>query len=296
MAGEVEAKHPRTGRRWVHQMVESNAGAADNRVDNRVDNRAGSVTGDDGSKANQAQRRHLVSAIVVDRSPLFRAGLVHILNDTRFRVVATASCLVDLSPRVLSGDRCLLLLGVDGDADTQLPELPSLREQNGGLRVIVLADSIAVPDPFAAISAGGDSYLLKNDVTPEILLKALEVVLLGAVVLPRQLIDRKLSAKPSSETAGLLDNASRPADLIQPNAPIAAVATGATSPRSNGLSNREHAILLRLMQGASNKHIARELDIAEATVKIHVKNLLRKIQVRNRTQAAMWGINHLERE
>jgi DNA-binding CsgD family transcriptional regulator len=59
--------------------------------------------------------------------------------------------------------------------------------------------------------------------------------------------------------------------------------------RFERLSNREKMILTQLMQGASNKHIARELNIAEATVKVHVKNLLGKIRVDNRTQAAMWG-------
>jgi two-component system nitrate/nitrite response regulator NarL len=59
------------------------------------------------------------------------------------------------------------------------------------------------------------------------------------------------------------------------------------------LSDREHVILMHLTEGASNKHIARELNIAEATVKVHVKSLLRKIRVNNRTQAAMWAINHV---
>jgi two-component system nitrate/nitrite response regulator NarL len=50
---------------------------------------------------------------------------------------------------------------------------------------------------------------------------------------------------------------------------------------------------MHLTKGASNKHIARELNIAEATVKVHVKSLLRKIRVSNRTQAAMWAIKHV---
>ena len=48
-----------------------------------------------------------------------------------------------------------------------------------------------------------------------------------------------------------------------------------------------------LMQGAPNKIIARQLDVAEATVKVHVKAILRKIQVANRTQAAMWAVEHM---
>src|SRR5439155_27058982 len=58
------------------------------------------------------------------------------------------------------------------------------------------------------------------------------------------------------------------------------------------LSPREKAILRCLIEGDSNKCIARKIDIAEATVKVHVKAILRKIRVHNRTQAAIWWVNH----
>jgi DNA-binding CsgD family transcriptional regulator len=62
---------------------------------------------------------------------------------------------------------------------------------------------------------------------------------------------------------------------------------------SRTLSGREMGILRCLMQGESNKIIARQFDITEATVKAHIKAILRKICVRNRTQAAVWAHNHL---
>jgi DNA-binding CsgD family transcriptional regulator len=58
------------------------------------------------------------------------------------------------------------------------------------------------------------------------------------------------------------------------------------------LSPREKSIMQCLIEGASNKTIARKIDIAEATVKVHVKAILRKIRVHNRTQAAIWGMNN----
>ena len=60
-----------------------------------------------------------------------------------------------------------------------------------------------------------------------------------------------------------------------------------------GLSRRETSILRLLMQGTSNKVIARQLVITEATVKVHIKAILRKLRLHNRTQAAMWASNHL---
>jgi two-component system nitrate/nitrite response regulator NarL len=61
---------------------------------------------------------------------------------------------------------------------------------------------------------------------------------------------------------------------------------------SVSLSSREAEILERLGAGAPNKVISRELSIAEATIKVHVKALMRKINVNNRTQAAVWGQMH----
>lgn len=58
------------------------------------------------------------------------------------------------------------------------------------------------------------------------------------------------------------------------------------------LSPREQSILQCLIEGNSNKGIARKINIAEATVKVHVKAILRKIRVQNRTQAAIWGMNN----
>jgi two-component system nitrate/nitrite response regulator NarL len=58
------------------------------------------------------------------------------------------------------------------------------------------------------------------------------------------------------------------------------------------LSAREKCILRCILEGGSNKAIARQIGIAEATVKVHVKAILRKIRVRNRTQAAIWALNN----
>jgi two-component system nitrate/nitrite response regulator NarL len=127
--------------------------------------------------------------------------------------------------------------------------------------------------------------LIKEEVTGEALLQSLELVWLGAVVIPQSLIrtishvqDTGPVCPPSIETAF---------GCAQPQS------TAAQSPDPARLSGREKTILKELTRGASNKHIARELNIAEATVKIHVRSLLHKIGVDNRTQAAIWAVDHL---
>jgi two-component system nitrate/nitrite response regulator NarL len=71
--------------------------------------------------------------------------------------------------------------------------------------------------------------------------------------------------------------------------PILVATEDATAPL---LSPQEKVILRCLIEGDSNKYIARKIDVTEATVKVHVKAILRKIRVQNRTQAAVWGINN----
>jgi two-component system nitrate/nitrite response regulator NarL len=71
-----------------------------------------------------------------------------------------------------------------------------------------------------------------------------------------------------------------------------AIAMTAERSITQQLSPREKSIMQCLIAGDSNKCIARKIDIAEATVKVHVKAILRKIRVQNRTQAAIWGMNH----
>jgi two-component system nitrate/nitrite response regulator NarL len=66
-----------------------------------------------------------------------------------------------------------------------------------------------------------------------------------------------------------------------------------TAAKHHNLSGREVEILKQLMEGESNKVIAKKLGIAEATIKIHVKTILRKVRVQNRTQAALWATAHL---
>jgi two-component system nitrate/nitrite response regulator NarL len=135
--------------------------------------------------------------------------------------------------------------------------------------------------------------MLKNAIVPDTFLQCLELVMSGQTVYPNEFI-RILGAE------WLLPET--PAPTVTP--PILdtswevqrVISQIGDAPAACRLSERETAILLRLMHGAANKVIARELDIAEATVKVHVKSVLRKIRVKNRTQAATWAWAHCSRQ
>src|SRR5215204_6366071 len=124
----------------------------------------------------------------------------------------------------------------------------------------------------------------KNEIGPHLFLKSIELTLLGAVVIPQGLVLTPMFSEHDAEFGTNIRLPGSDHDTLLP------VQTARAGP---GLSAREQLVLRRLMEGASNKVIARDIGIAEATVKVHVKSLLRKIRVSNRTQAALWGINHL---
>jgi two-component system nitrate/nitrite response regulator NarL len=221
--------------------------------------------------------------VIIDKSALFRAGLALILTGSQFRVTANCSSLYDLSERVFDELR-LALISLDGEVAADLSRVASLAER--GVRVILLSDRFRGAEMLAAIESGAVGYLLKNEISPDTLVKSLELAWLGAVVIPQGFT--KLPKDPVHLQRNAVLAVQDPGSVSQ-GGKAQPACDAAQTDEVERLSNREKMILTQLMQGASNKYIARELNIAEATVKVHVKSVLRKIRVSNRTQAAMWA-------
>src|SRR6187551_3829321 len=196
--------------------------------------------------------------ILIEPNRLFREGLKHLLSGTRFEVGAEFNT-VDLAAAETAETVDLVISSqpVTGDAD-----LRALREAFPTARIVVLADDLSVDVLRAAMGGGADGFLIKT-VSPEALIQSLQLILLGEKVFPTTL------------------------------APMLLDMTAAGPQHSvRGLSPREREILQLLVTGASNKLIGNRLGITEATVKVHLKTLLRKIDVNNRTQAAIWAMNN----
>jgi two-component system nitrate/nitrite response regulator NarL len=145
----------------------------------------------------------------------------------------------------------------------------------------------------AALEAGAVAYLLKSN-SLDALVKALEMVMLGATVLPAATpapapLAPSMSSEPSFAPA-------MREEALQPRQNGGPIPGDGSDELSHRLSGREVATLRCLLAGYSNKLIAREFAITEATVKVHVKAILRKIRVANRTQAAIWAIRHLSKD
>ena len=220
--------------------------------------------------------------VLVGPSELLREGLSRILDTAKFRILFSAACVHDLLQKPLPQHRpILLIMDVGGtDADAEFAQIADFKAICSNSHVVVLDDHCRSSDIVSAFRAGADAYLSK--VAPsDTLIKALELVMLGQTVLPVEPSafihdirhDLKYDAMTDDLTSAVakMENVDRDLSI---------------------LSDRERCILRCLIQGESNKTIAREIRIAEATVKVHVKAILRKIRVRNRTQAAVWAMNH----
>ncbi|QCB47848.1 response regulator transcription factor [Hydrogenophaga sp. PAMC20947] len=223
---------------------------------------------------------HRIQLLLVDDHNLFRRGLRALLEqDDRFEVSAEAGDVGEALRRLAEVQPDLILL------DNHLPgvhgvnAIPALKEAAPNARVLMLTVSEDAKDLAEALRAGADGYLLKT-VESDHLCDAIVKVLDGESIISPEMMTKLVSAfraKPGSSTVD--------------QAP--ALVSGAGHTRASeallSLSPREREILLLIARGDANKVIARELNIAETTVKIHVQHILRKLGLSSRVQAAVYA-------
>jgi two-component system, NarL family, nitrate/nitrite response regulator NarL len=226
-------------------------------------------------------RRQPFSIVLVGPHALLREGLSHILCNAHFRVLASTASLSDLAPNAFErDDRVLLVIESNDDLDITLPQIELFKEQHPDGRVAVLGSRNRPADMIAAFQAGANVYF-DGEERCDAFIKALELVMLGETILPPELLFY-VRYPEGEETSTKIDR-----HLPEPT-PMPQLAE-LEWPQ---LSFRENFILRCIVEGASNKVIAGKIDITEATVKVHVKAILRKVRVRNRTQAAIWAMKH----
>jgi two-component system nitrate/nitrite response regulator NarL len=202
--------------------------------------------------------------LIIDDHPLFRKGVSQLIAMApHLQLVGEASSgeLGVAKARELDPDLILLDLHMKGM--NGIDTLKAIRDAGLDCRVVILTVSDNADDLVAAIRSGADGYLLK-DMEPEDLLAAIDQTLNGSTVIGEKLNGLLARAIREEAAAGQRDSAT--------------------------LTKREQEIVQGLVNGRSNKLIARSLDITEATVKVHVKNLLKKLGFRSRLEAAVWAV------
>ncbi|MEO8848982.1 MAG: response regulator [Casimicrobiaceae bacterium] len=209
--------------------------------------------------------------LLIDDHALVRKGIEELLRSRGVQVVASASSGEEGIRKAGELTADIILLDIKMPRMTGIETLTKIRAAGISTPVVMLTMSREDADLSAALRGGAQGFLLK-DIEPEELVPALEAVLAGANVVAREMVGtlaRHVGGEESQERAAL-----RPAALF------------------SELTPRELEILEHVADGSSNKMIARHLDIAEGTVKLHVKAILRKLNMRSRVEAAVAAVEH----
>ncbi len=205
------------------------------------------------------------SILLIDDHPLLRRGVSQLLAlEDDLKVIGEASNAADGVRLATELEPDLILLDLNMPEVNGLETLHKLRDAGVTARILIFTVSDHEGDVIATLRAGADGYLLK-DMEPEDLLQHLRQAALGRM---------SISDRLTSLLAEALRN-QRPQNQ---------------SPSLLSLTPREIDVLKLIAEGLSNKMIARRLDISDGTVKVHVKHLLKKLDLRSRVELAVWAV------
>ena len=205
-----------------------------------------------------------IRIVVVDDHTLFRRGVTALLSRVPgFDVAGEAADGFEGIKAVAAHKPDVVLLDLHMPGISGIDAMKAILHDAPGTHVVMLTVSEDAEDLITALRTGALGYLLKN-IDGEFLVESIRRAADGQSVM-------------SPEMTGKL---------------MREVRAGATAPAGPALSPREREILQHLARGASNKEIARDLELAESTVKIHVQHILRKLDLSSRVQAAVWAVEH----
>jgi DNA-binding NarL/FixJ family response regulator len=199
-------------------------------------------------------------AVTADQRPLCRAGLANLLKHSLgiSEVIQASDFTHSLAALGRSSNLSLITVGPDLPGMRGVAGLRQLRTDYPALRVVVVAESRDRELVLEALCAGVHGYILK-DTHPDEMVRAFEMVLAGRIYVP---------------------------SLISDIHPRRSVAVDAAPVGEASLTERQTEVLQLIAAGRSNKEIARTLEIAEGTVKVHITAAFRALGVHNRVSAA----------
>ncbi len=210
-----------------------------------------------------------VRVLLVDDHALFRSGIRALLEQyPEFEVVGETADGMEGVKRAkqLQPDVVLLDLHMPGVSGNRALRL--ILQDSADVHVLMLTVSEDADDLLDTLRAGATGYLLKN-IEAESLVNAIHMASRGEPVVTPLMMSKLLSIRSERASTSVGNDAAL-----------------------EKLTPRERDILACVAKGLSNKLIARDLDVAESTVKIHVQSILKKLQLNSRVQAAVFAVEH----
>jgi DNA-binding NarL/FixJ family response regulator len=194
--------------------------------------------------------------LIVDDHALFREGLAYVLDELEQNMSIFNAIDYDTAMQALldNPDLDLVLLDLELPGKDGFSVLKVFRQTHPTIPVIILSASNRMSDVQRVLDAGAVGFIPKNT-TSKLMFSAVRIILAGGIYFPQSMM-KKRQALMNNETEVLL-------------------------------TPRQKEVLDQLVLGSSNKNIAGVLGITEATAKMHITSILKKLGVKNRTQAAM---------
>ncbi|WGD55007.1 response regulator transcription factor [Bradyrhizobium sp. CB1650] len=228
------------------------------------------------------RRRNSLRIVLVGNGSSLKEEVARILRSANFCIAASVSRGEDFpGSEVQPGQLLFLIVHTGDDFFLVAEQIELLRRSHAGGRIAVVTDRYRQDEMTAAFRVGSNGYFA-DVVKSDVFIKSIELVMTGEVVpLPRTFLRSVFGPESAPRNHVGPSDANNEAPFATPKDVVV--------PQ---LSPRERAILRCLVEGESNKSIARKFQITVGTVKGHVKATLRKIGVGNRTQAAIWEMHN----
>jgi len=208
------------------------------------------------------------SVISIDDHPLFRKGVSDLIDmDNTLNLVGEADNGLDGLKLAEEHNPDLILLDINMKGMDGLETLKAIKDKDVDSRIMMLTVSDNETDVVTALRLGADGYLLK-DMEPEDILKSIKTAVTGKIIISERLT--QLLAQALREEAKAPKNGA----LVD-------------------LTAREKEILALIANGMSNRVIGENLNISEGTVKVHVKHILKKLNLKSRVEAAVWSLKNI---
>jgi two-component system nitrate/nitrite response regulator NarL len=231
-----------------------------------------------------------VTTIVIEARSLVREALISLMASHSYQIVGSFASAADIENSLRIADAPGLTILGALPAEEAVSAACSIRKRWPKTKIILLFDRASSAD-FHKLLASGIDGCIPLFASPDTLVGTIQQIIAGDL----RILVLKTETSPMPNSMDWQEKGNEPGAASSNPAPSDDAENGAIDRTISirivhGLSPREEEILKSVVRGHSNKIIARTCGVADATIKVHMKSILRKIRVANRTQAAIWGL------